>query len=193
MQQSVNKGSTPHVHAGINIRDATDADLPTMAAILNHEIVVSPFVYAEEEVRLDERREWLAAHRAGDLPVLVATDETLLGWASLSPYRPSSGYRFTAEASVYVAESARRRGVAAQLLTALFDAPASLRFHAFVASIDADNSPSVALFEAFGFSEAARLPDVGRKFDTWRTQLLLLRLRSDSVSPGYRPVHGTEL
>lgn len=162
----------------ISIRDAQDADLPAMAAILNHEIAVSPFVYAEEPVTLDERREWLAKHRSADMPVLVATDAELLGWASLSPYRASSGYRFTAEASVYVAESARRRGVAAKLLLALFDAPASRRFHAFVASIDAENSPSVALFETFGFSEAARLPEVGRKFDVWRTQLLLFRHRT---------------
>ena len=177
MQSSVQR--VPPEEGSISIRDAKDADLLGMAEILNHEIAVSPYVYAEEAVTLDERRAWLGEHRANNMPVLVATDGALLGWASLSPYRSSSGYRFTAEASVYVAESARRRGVAVQLLTALFDSRASLRFHAVVASIDAENSASLALFEGFGFSEAARLPDVGRKFDAWRTQLLLLRRRSD--------------
>jgi phosphinothricin acetyltransferase len=165
---------------GISIRDAANADLPAMAAILNQEIAASPFVYAEEAVTLDERREWLDAHRAVELPVFVATEHDLVvGWAALSPYRGSSGYRFTAEASVYVAPSARRRGVAAGLLGALIDAPAAQRFHAFAASIDAENAPSIALFERFGFSEAARLPEVGRKFDRWRTQLWLLRVRSN--------------
>lgn len=65
--------------------------------------------------------------------------------------------------------------MAAALLTALFDAPQARRFHAFVASIDAENAPSITLFERFGFREAARLPDVGRKFDGWRTQLLFLK------------------
>jgi phosphinothricin acetyltransferase len=165
----------------VSIRDATSADLPEMAAILNHEIAASPFVYAEEAVTLDERRAWLDVHRSSGFPVLVATDAAdrpLLGWASLSPYRASSGYRFTAEASVYVARSAQRRGVGAALLGALLDAPASLGFHAFVASIDADNAPSIALFERFGFSEAARLREVGRKFDQWRTQILYLRVGS---------------
>jgi L-amino acid N-acyltransferase YncA len=32
-----------------------------------------------------------------------------------------------------------------------------------------------SLFERFGFVEAARLTDVGRKFERWRTQLLLLK------------------
>jgi phosphinothricin acetyltransferase len=169
----------PKAEERISIRNAEEADLSAMAAILNHEIEVSPFVYAEEAVTVEERRGWLAAHHSGEMPVLVASDGAILGWASLSPYRPSSGYRFTAEASVYVAEWARRRGVAARLLSAVFDTPAARRFHAFVASIDAENSPSVALFEAFGFSEAARLPDVGRKFDAWRTQLLFLKQRND--------------
>ena len=168
--------------AEIGIRDASNADLPAMAAILNDEIAASAFVYAEDPVTVDERRAWLASHRAGDFPVLVAFDvtapDTPLGWASLSPYRGSSGYRFTAEASVYVARSARRRGVAAELLGALIDAPSAERFHAFAASIDAENAPSIALFERFGFSEAARLREVGRKFDEWRTQLLYVRLRT---------------
>jgi len=141
----------------IGVRDAADADLPAMAAILNQEIAASPFVYAEESVTLDERRAWLDEHRAAGLPVFVAAEgSAVLGWASLSPYRASSGYRFTAEPSVYVAHAARRRGVGAVLLDALVEAPAARQFHAFVASIDAENAPSIALFERFGFSEAAR-------------------------------------
>jgi L-amino acid N-acyltransferase len=166
----------------IGIREAASADLPAMAAILNDEIAASAFVYAEDPVTLDDRRAWLDAHRAGEFPVLVAVDaadpSVLLGWASLSPYRASSGYRFTTEASVYVASHARRRGVAATLLGALIDAPAAQRHHVFVASIDAENAPSIALFERFGFSEAARLGEVGRKFGAWRTQLLFLRARA---------------
>ena len=59
---------------GIRVRDAANADLPAMAAILNEEIAASAFVYAEDPVTVDERRAWLAAHRAGDFPVLVAVD-----------------------------------------------------------------------------------------------------------------------
>jgi phosphinothricin acetyltransferase len=166
----------------ISIREAADADLPAMAAILNQEIAASPFVYADDPVTLDDRRAWLEAHRAGGFPVFVAVDADddalILGWASLSPYRSSSGYRFTAEASVYVARAARRRGVGAALLGALLDGPASSGCHAFVASIDAENTPSIVLFERFGFSEAARLHQVGRKFGEWRTQLLLLRIHA---------------
>ena len=174
----------------IGVREAMDADLAEMAAILNVEIAASPYVYAENPVTLDERRGWLEEHRRAKLPVLVATDASgVVGWASLSPYRASSGYRFTAEASVYVARTARRRGVGALLLGSLLDGPDAPGFHAVVASIDAENLPSIALFERFGFAEAARLPEVGRKYDRWRTHLLLLLVR-ESASTGLDPAAG---
>ena len=128
---------------------------------------------------LDERRAWLAVHAAGGLPILVATEvddpATLLGWAALSVYRPSSGYRFTTEASVYVAPFAQRRGIGRRLLARLCDEAREREKHAIVASIDSGNRPSIALFEREDFKEVGRLDHVGYKFDAWRTQLLFLR------------------
>jgi phosphinothricin acetyltransferase len=160
----------------IGIREATDADLPSVVDILNAEIAQSPYLYMEKPITLGERLKWLGAHRAGGLPVLVSSlDGAVIGWASLSKYRPSSGYRFTLEASVYVASRAQRRGVARTLMAALHDWAARHDFKSIVASIDSENAASIALFEAFGYSEVARLADVGWKFEQWRTQLLYQR------------------
>ena len=166
--------------ASIVIRDADERDLPTIAGIFNLEIGESPFVYAETPLSLDDRRSWLQVHRSAGLPVVVATDPgestEVLAWASLSPYRAASGYRFTLEASVYVARAAHRRGIGRRLVAVLDDAARARGVHAIVASIDSENRPSITLFERFGYVEAARLTEVGRKFDQWRTQLLLLKL-----------------
>jgi phosphinothricin acetyltransferase len=164
--------------SAIGIRDATDADLPFVLSILNPHIVDSPYVYAETPLTLDERRQWLATHHAAGLPVIIAHDERngSLAWASLSPYRPSSGYRFTVEASVYVDPRFQRRGIAAALLSSLEDRARGNGIHAIVASIDSDNAGSLTLFERQGYVEVARLPEVGRKFNEWRTQLLLLKI-----------------
>lgn len=167
-----------HEHLAIGIRDATDADLPFVLSLLNPEIEHSAYVYAELPLTLDERRRWLSAHHAAGLAVLIADDEAgrSMGWGSLSPYRTSSGYRFTVEASVYVDPECQRRGVATTLLRALEDRARTLDKHAIVASIDSENRPSIALFERCDYSEAARLPEVGRKFGAWRTQVLLLKV-----------------
>jgi len=161
----------------ISIREATDADLPAVLEIFNREVVESPYLYVETPVTLDDRHAWLDQHRAAGLPIIVAAEadrpERVLAYASLSPYRPSSGYRFTAEISVYVAPVAQRRGVGWHLVSTLCDEARRRGLHVLVASIDSENAPSIALFSRLGFGEAARLREVGRKFDRWRTQLLL--------------------
>jgi len=162
--------------ATIAIREAADGDLGAIGALLNEEIATSPYVYAETQVTIEDRRAWLSNHQAAGLPVLVATiDSGVVAWASLSPYRASSGYRFTAEASVYVSSGAQRRGIATQLVARLVEHARQVGLHALVASIDAENWPSIRLFERFEFVECARLPEVGRKFESWRTQLLFVR------------------
>jgi len=165
------------------IREATEADLPAITAMLNREIAISPYVYAETPATIDDRRGWLASHRSVDLPVKVAVDgdagDQVLGWAALSSYRTSSGYRFTAELSVYVDPAVQRRGIGAQLVAALVQVAPARGLHALVASVDTENAASIALLERHGFVEAARLVEVGRKFERWRTQLLLLRILNE--------------
>jgi L-amino acid N-acyltransferase len=163
---------------GIDIRDAADDDLAAVAVILNREIAESPYIYADVPVTLDERRGWLKSHRDAALPVVVATladGPSVLGWGALSVYRPSGGYRFTLEASVYVDPAAQRQGIGARLLSRLCDEARTRRMHALVASIDSENSPSIALFAHRGFREVARLDEVGWKYGAWRTQLLFMR------------------
>jgi phosphinothricin acetyltransferase len=164
----------------ISIRNATDDDLTAVAALLNREIAESPYVYADVPVTVDERRDWLASHRAAELPVVVATPSNthkiVLGWGALSVYRPSGGYRFTVEVSVYVDPSAQRKGIGARLLLHLCKEARTRELHALVASIDSENWPSIALFARRGFREAARLNEVGWKFGAWKTQILFVRV-----------------
>jgi L-amino acid N-acyltransferase len=160
----------------ISIREATDVDLPVLVEILNQEIRESPYVYLDAPAALQERQRWLVEHQDAGLPVLVAESAVrrVAGWGALSPYRSSNGYRFTVEASVYVAHDSQRRGIGQRLLLTLMEEARALGMHAIIASIDSENQPSIALFERAGFREAARLAEVGRKFEVWRTQLLLL-------------------
>ena len=162
----------------IGIRDMTDADLVWVVEIVNREIAESPYVWGEVPVTVDARREWLARHRELGQPAIVATDpagDRVLGWASLSTFRPASGYRFTLETSVYVGREARRRGVGRRLIAALHDRAAPADVHAIVAVIDAENDGSIALFRGLGYAEAGRLDGIGRKFGAWRDEVFLLK------------------
>jgi phosphinothricin acetyltransferase len=173
------------INGEIGIRDMTDADLVSVVGIVNREIVESPYVWGEVPVTVEARREWLGRHHELGQPAIVATDpidDRVVGWASLSTFRPASGYRFTCEASVYVAPDARRRGVGRCLIAALHDRAASAGLHAVVAVIDVANAASIDLFRSFGYVDAGRLDGIGRKFDEWRSEAFLLKLVTQAAS-----------
>ena len=166
------------VNAEIGIRDMTDADLVSVVEIVNREIVESPYVWGEIPVTVGTRREWLSRHRELGQPAIVATDpidDRVLGWASLSTFRPASGYRFTAEVSVYVAAEARGRGIATAMLDQLEQAAREREMRSLIAVIDCGNEPSLRLFRRLGFDEAGRLNDIGRKFGEWRSEVFLIK------------------
>jgi L-amino acid N-acyltransferase YncA len=163
----------------IGIREATDADLPSIVEIVNRAIETSPYVWTEIPTTIDVRRAWLDEHRRTNYPVLVAHElhdaTSVLGWCSLSPFRPRDGYRFTAEVSIYVHPQAQRRGVATQLVATLETHARERRLHTLVAVIDAEHAASVSLFERFDYVERGRLPEAGRKFGAWRDEVFLVK------------------
>jgi phosphinothricin acetyltransferase len=161
----------------IGIRDASDADLLSIVEIVNREIRESAFVWGEVPNTLEMRRDWLMKHHELEQPVLVACDDAgrVVGWASLSTFRASSGYRFTCEVSVYVAREAHRRGIGRRLVERLHERASEMGLQALVAVIDCENTASIGLFESLGYVEVGRMRDIGRKFGAWRSEVFLLR------------------
>ena len=147
------------------VRDAAEADLAGILAIYNHAVAHSTAIWNDVLVDLENRRTWWRGRVDAGYPVLVAVeDEQVLGYASYGPFRPFDGYRQTVEHSVYVAEAARRRGVANALLHALEGRARAAGMHVMLGGIAADNQPSLRLHQKFGFVETARMPEVGQKF-----------------------------
>ncbi|MCB1496498.1 MAG: N-acetyltransferase [Bauldia sp.] len=150
------------------IRAADEDDLPAILAIYNDAVANTTAIWNDATVDLDNRRAWLATRRAQDYPVLVAVvADEVVGYGSFGDFRAFEGYRFTVEHSIYVAEGARRRGIATALLTALIERAAVLGKHVMIGAIAADNEASLRLHEAHGFVETGRMPEVGTKFGRW--------------------------
>lgn len=152
----------------IAIRPATEDDLPAILAIYNDAVLNTTAIWNDTPVDLANRRAWFDARRAQSYPVLVAVSEgEVAGYASYGDFRPFEGYRFTVEHSVYVAASARRRGIATGLLEALIAEARTNGKHVICGGIDGANAASLALHKKLGFFETARMPEVGRKFGRW--------------------------
>jgi L-amino acid N-acyltransferase YncA len=56
----------------IGIREATDADLPSIVEIVNLAISSSPYVWTEIPTTIGARRTWFEEHQLTGQPILVA-------------------------------------------------------------------------------------------------------------------------
>jgi L-amino acid N-acyltransferase len=152
----------------VEIRDATEPDLPGLLAIYNEVIATSTAVFVENPVTLEDRLQWWRARIALGYPVLVARDESgVAGFSTFGDFRTWPGYRFTVEHSVHVRVDCRGKGVGARLVQELFPRATALGKHVMVAGIDAANTASLRFHERLGFEHTGLLKEVGFKFGRW--------------------------
>ncbi len=161
---------------GVDIRLAREADLKAILDIYNTAIATTATILAFEPHSLPTRKDWFDAKQASHLPVFVADDAgEVVGFATYGPFRAWPAYKYTVENSVYVAERARRAGIARALMHRLIDRAREQEYHSVIAGIVADNIPSLRLHQSLGFVEVAHLQEVGYKFGRW-IDLKLLQL-----------------
>ncbi|MFD1797251.1 N-acetyltransferase [Paracoccus aurantiacus] len=175
----------------MDIRDATEADLPEITAIYNQAVNETTAIWNERETDLANRAAWLAdRHRAG-YPVLVASrDGTVLGYASFGDWRAFDGYRHTVEHSVYVRTDCQGGGIGKALMLALLDRARGLGKHVMVAGIEAGNTASIRLHEKLGFRQTGLLPQVGTKFGRWLDLAFLQLMLDERSDPDATAPHG---
>ena len=162
----------------VTVRDATEADLPSILTIINVIILTTTASWSLTPLTLEERLAWYRDRAAQGFPVLVADDGRILGFASFGPFRPWEAYRHTAENTIYVDEQARGRGVGTALLAELIARAERLALHRMIAGIEAGNAASIALHRKLGFEEVGRMSEVGRKFDRWLDLVFMQRTLS---------------
>jgi phosphinothricin acetyltransferase len=149
------------------LRDATVADLTAINDIYNHYVRNCTCAWEDDPTTLPQRREWLDSHGSKYPIIVVQLCDELIGWGSLSPFHRRSGYRFTVEDSIYIRPDAQGRGIGKTILAELIRRAKELGYHSILALISADQKPSLALHEKFGFVRCAYLPQVGFKFQQW--------------------------
>ena len=148
-----------------------------LRTIDHHEVTGSTVTFDLVPRTLDEQIEWLDEHSGGH-PAIVAVDDagTVVGFASLSPWRPRPAYSPTVEDSVYVHADRRGERVGRLLLAELVRLAEAHGFHSIMARIVGGHEASIALHAACGFEHAGVEREVGRKFGRWLDVVLMQRL-----------------
>jgi len=166
----------------VTIRPAGLADVPAITAIYNEGIRGRTATFETRERTPDEVRSWQGNPRH---PVLVAESAgEVVGWVAASTYRPRECYAGIAEFSVYVAGSARGRGVGDALLAAFLPACRDAGLWKVLSRIFPENEASRRLCARHGFREVGVYERHGRLEGTWRDVVIVERLldAEDSAS-----------
>lgn len=171
--------------ATVTIRPATVSDVGMMLAIYAPYVLNST---ASWETALPSRREFAARlqrSQDGGFPWLVAEEDgAILGYAYGGRLGERSGYDWTAQVSVYVAEDACGRGLGTALYGALLAVLKLQGYCSCYALVTESNGASAGFHRAMGFREAARLPNAGFKNGKWLNLLYFyLPLNPCSLSP----------
>ncbi len=158
-------------------RLAARADAETLRGIYNVEVVESTVTFDLVPRTLAEQIAWIDEHTGGH-PALVAEDGdgVVVGFASLSPYRPRPAYAPSVEDSVYVDRERRAHGIGKLLLNDLVELARDHGFHSVIARIVGGHETSIALHHACGFEEIGCEREVGRKFGRWLDVVLMQRM-----------------
>lgn len=101
--------------------------------------------------------------------------EKLLGWAALTPYSSRSVYSGVAEVSVYVANSAKGKGVGKKLINALIESSEQNGVWTLVSGILKDNEASIALHLKCGFRLVGVREKIAKLNGVWKDTVIMER------------------
>ncbi len=118
--------------------------------------------------------EWDAGHLQA-CRMVARSEQDIVGWAALSPVSRRPVYRGVAEVSIYVAESARGRGIGTRLMAGLIADSEAEGIWTLQAGIFPENTASTALHTRAGFRIVGTRARLGCMDGRWRDVVLLER------------------
>jgi L-amino acid N-acyltransferase YncA len=146
-------------------------DWPAVRAIYLEGIATENATF---EQTAPEWEKWDAGHlRAAR--IVARSGKEVVGWAALSAVSSRCVYAGVAEVSVYVAASARGRGVGQKLMARLIADSEAEGIWTLQAGIFPENVASIALHQRAGFRVVGKRERLGQMNGRWRDVVLMER------------------
>ena len=161
--------------SAVEIRPATEADLPSITAIYEHAVLHGTATFELMPPDLAEMGRRFDVLSTGGFPYLAASlDGRVVGYAYAGAYRPRPAYRFTVENSIYLDPAIHRKGIGLKLMHRLIEECISRGYRQMIAVIgDSANAGSVGVHTRCGFKMIGTHPNVGLKFGRWLDTVMM--------------------
>jgi L-amino acid N-acyltransferase YncA/DNA-binding transcriptional ArsR family regulator len=160
--------------ADVVVRPVTDDDLDAVLAIYAEGLQTRNATFETKVPTVSAlRRRWMPG-----LAWVAEIDGEVVGWAAVASTSSRECYRGVGESMVYVAGSARGRGVGRALLFTQVNEADAAGVWTLQASVFPENRASVALHHAAGYRTLAVRTRIAQLDGEWRDTVLLER-RSD--------------
>jgi L-amino acid N-acyltransferase YncA/DNA-binding transcriptional ArsR family regulator len=157
--------------ADVLTRPTVEEDLPAVLAIYAEGLATRNATFETSVPTAEEMRSrWLPG-----LAWVAEVDDEVVGWTAITPVSSRECYAGVGESSVYVAESARGRGVGKALLFTQVTEADKAGMWTLQTSIFPENRASLALHHSAGYRTLAVRTRVARLDGAWRDTVLLER------------------
>ncbi|WP_431022944.1 Phosphinothricin N-acetyltransferase (plasmid) [Erwinia rhapontici] len=161
----------------MEITEADERHIPAIQQIYAYHVLHGTATFETEPPDAAEMTARMKKVHAAGLSWFVAVDEgQVRGYCYLSFYRERYAYRFTLEDSVYIDPMFQGRGIGRQLLARAIAWAEARGFRQLVAVVgNSENTASLTLHRAAGFSITGTLRSVGFKHGCWLDTVILQR------------------
>ena len=145
----------------IQTRQAKEEDLPEILDIYNQGIHDRIATLDIDMKDMSMMNTWFHEREAASPLVVAVKEDTVVGWASLSPYSSRYVYRKAAVLSIYVARQKRGNGIGKRLLTAIEEAANNTGLHKIVLFLLPDNKQGHRLYDSAGYRKVGVMKEQG--------------------------------
>src|SRR5690606_5286931 len=157
--------------ASMKIINISAENYPEVAKIYGEGLLTGTATF---ETTIPSWEKWDSGHLSFGR-IMAVEENNFLGWAALSPVSSRCVYGGVAEVSVYVSDSARRKGVGEFLLKKLIELSKENNIWTLQTSIYRDNIARHKLHMKCGFREIGFKERVGQLKGVWKDNVLLER------------------
>lgn len=154
----------------MTLREATRSDAMVIADIFNYYVLNTSVSLELTPLAPEDMAERIVTILADGYPFYVLEEGgKIVGFYYLHQWNYRKGFRHTAEMVIYVRKGMGGKGLATKMMDHMFEVIKGKNYHTLVATVTIPSEGSIGVLKKYGFTKASELPEIGRKFDEWKS------------------------